>query len=173
MNPFALITRPIKDLSNAVLMPVKAVFVVGLCWAINAMTYTGVWWVKWVALGMGIATLMAVARGFRTLLLLALAGLGGRKDLQALRPGVPGAVRRLGATQQSRRGACEAGLDCSCHSFLSARKHRHHGPGPAALSGPGPAADDDHSFAAWGAGATPSVCHCSRRRMLPIDTQCK
>ena len=79
MNPFALITRPIKDLSNAVLMPVKAVFVVGLCWAINAMTYTGVWWVKWVALGMGIATLMAVARGFRTLLLLALAGWVGVK----------------------------------------------------------------------------------------------
>jgi len=79
MNPFAFITRPLKDLSNAVLMPFKAVFVVGLCWAINAMTYSGVWWVKWVALGMGIATLVALARGVRTLLVLALAGWVGMK----------------------------------------------------------------------------------------------
>ena len=79
MIPLAFITRPIKDLSNAVLMPFKAVFVVGLCWAINAMTFSGVWWVKWVALGMGIATLVAVARGVRTLLVLALAGWVGVK----------------------------------------------------------------------------------------------
>ena len=49
MNPLSFITRPVKALTNAVLMPFKAVFVVGLCWAINAMTYSGVWWVKWVA----------------------------------------------------------------------------------------------------------------------------
>lgn len=79
MNPLAFITRPIEDLNNAVLMPFKAVFVVGLCWAINAMTYTGVWWVKWVALGMGIAALVAVARGVRTLMVLALAGWVGLK----------------------------------------------------------------------------------------------
>lgn len=79
MNPLSFITRPIKDLTNAVLMPFKAVFVVGLCWAINAMTYSGVWWVKWVALGMGIATVVALARGLRTLLVLALAGWVGVK----------------------------------------------------------------------------------------------
>jgi hypothetical protein len=79
MNPLAFITRPVKDLTNAVVMPFKAVFVVGLCWAINAMTYSGVWWVKWVALGMGIATLVALARGLRTLLVLALAGWVGMK----------------------------------------------------------------------------------------------
>jgi hypothetical protein len=82
MNPLAFITRPIKDLTNAALMPFKAVFVVGLCWAINAMTYNGVWWVKWVALGMGIATLVALARGARTLLVLALAGWVGVKIYQ-------------------------------------------------------------------------------------------
>jgi hypothetical protein len=79
MNPLSFITRPIKDLTNAVLMPFKALFVVGLCWVINAMTYSGVWWVKWVALGMGIATLVALARGARTLLVLALAGWVGMK----------------------------------------------------------------------------------------------
>ena len=31
MNPLAFITRPVKDLTNAVVMPFKAVFVVGLC----------------------------------------------------------------------------------------------------------------------------------------------
>lgn len=79
MNPLSFITRPVKDLSNAVVMPFKAVFVVGLCWAINAMTFNGVWWVQWVALGMGIATVVALARGARTLLVLALAGWVGLK----------------------------------------------------------------------------------------------
>ncbi len=64
--------RPIKNLTDAVFMPFKAVFVVGLCALINAMTYSGQWWFKWVALGMGIATLVALARGIKTLLLLAL-----------------------------------------------------------------------------------------------------
>lgn len=79
MNPLAFITRPVEDLTNAVVMPFKAVFVVGLCWAINAMTFDGVWWVQWVALGMGIATVAALARGARTLLVLALAGWVGMK----------------------------------------------------------------------------------------------
>ena len=79
MNPLAFITRPIKDLSNAVLMPFKAVFVVGLCWAINAMTFSGVWWVKWVALGMGIAVIVSLARAAKTLLLLAMLAWAGKK----------------------------------------------------------------------------------------------
>ncbi len=77
MNPFSLITRPIKDLSEAVLMPFRAVFVVGLCWVINAMTFSGTWWVQWVALGMGIAVVVALARAARTLLVLALVAWGG------------------------------------------------------------------------------------------------
>lgn len=51
--------RPIKDLTDAVTMPFRALFVVGICWVINAMTSPGHWWVWWVALGMGIATLVA------------------------------------------------------------------------------------------------------------------
>lgn len=78
MNPFKLITRPVKDLTEAVLMPLRAIFVVGLCWVINAMTYAGTWWVKWVALGMGIAVVVALGRAVRTLLVLALVAWGGR-----------------------------------------------------------------------------------------------
>jgi hypothetical protein len=69
--------RPVNDLVDAVTMPFKALFVVGLCWAINAMTFSGTWWVKWVALGMGIATVVALARGLRTFVVLALAAAAG------------------------------------------------------------------------------------------------
>jgi len=70
--------RPIKDLTDAVTMPLRALFVVGLCWVINAMTSPGHWWVWWVALGMGIATLLSLARGIRTAAVLALVYFGGR-----------------------------------------------------------------------------------------------
>lgn len=77
MNPIKAVTRPFSDLANAVVMPFKAVFVVGLCWVINAMTSPGHWWVKWVALGMGIAVLVAWARAAKSLLTLAvIAGVG-------------------------------------------------------------------------------------------------
>lgn len=72
MNPLHLITRPVRDLTRAVVLPFKALFVVGLCFAINAMTSPGHWWVKWVALGMGIAVLVAWARALRTLLVIGL-----------------------------------------------------------------------------------------------------
>ena len=65
-----------------VTMPLKALFVVGLCGLINYMTFNGTWWVKWVALGMGIATVVALAKGLRTLLLLALIWWAGRKIYQ-------------------------------------------------------------------------------------------
>jgi hypothetical protein len=78
MNPISMITRPVRDLADAVLLPFKAVFVVGLCFVINWMTSPGYWWVKWVALGMGIAVLVAWARAARTLLLLALVAWVGR-----------------------------------------------------------------------------------------------
>ena len=69
--------NPLRDLSQAFVMPFKALFVVGLCAVINAMTYSGHWWVKWVALGMGIATVVALAKGARTLALVALVALAG------------------------------------------------------------------------------------------------
>lgn len=77
MNPFDLIFRPVKHLTEAVVMPFRAVFVVGLCGVINWMTYGGHWWVKWVALGMGIAVLVAWARAAKTLAVLALVAWGG------------------------------------------------------------------------------------------------
>ncbi len=82
MNPIRFITRPVKDLTQAVVMPFKALFVVGLCGLINAMTTPGHWWVQWVALGMGIAVLVAWARAARTLLLLAVVGFVGWKIYQ-------------------------------------------------------------------------------------------
>ncbi len=69
--------RPIKDLTDAVTMPFKALFVIGLCGVINWFTFSGYWWVKWVALGMGIATIVALARGFRTVFVLAVAAAAG------------------------------------------------------------------------------------------------
>jgi hypothetical protein len=69
--------NPIRDLSRAITMPLKALFVVGLCAVINAMTSPGHWWFQWVALGMGIATVVALAKGLRTFLVLGLlAGAG-------------------------------------------------------------------------------------------------
>jgi hypothetical protein len=82
MNPFSFVTRPIRDLTQAVVMPFKALFVVGLTGAINAMTYHGLWWFKWVALGMGLAVLVAFARAAKTLLLLALVAWVGMKIYQ-------------------------------------------------------------------------------------------
>ncbi len=79
MSLVKTVTRPFSQLTDAVFMPFKAVFVVGLCGAINAMTFHGVWWVKWVALGMGIATVVALARGFKALLVLGVVGWIGMK----------------------------------------------------------------------------------------------
>ena len=69
--------NPLRDLTQALTMPFRALFVVGLCAVINAMTYSGHWWVKWVALGMGIATVVALAKGARSLAVLALVALVG------------------------------------------------------------------------------------------------
>lgn len=82
MNPLRFILSPIRDLTQAVMMPFKALFVVGLTGIINSMTYHGVWWFKWVALGMGIAVLVAFARAARTLIVLALAAWVGMKIYQ-------------------------------------------------------------------------------------------
>ena len=79
MNPFKFVTQPVKNLADAVLMPLKALWVIALTGAINAMTYHGQWWFKWVAFGMGIAVLMAWGRAARTLLVLALVAWVGMK----------------------------------------------------------------------------------------------
>lgn len=79
MGLFKSATLPFSQIADAVFMPFKTVFVVGLCWVINTLTYNGNWWVKWVALGMGIATVVALARGIKALLLLALVAWVGNK----------------------------------------------------------------------------------------------
>ncbi|MEP7155456.1 MAG: hypothetical protein ABI905_06765 [Betaproteobacteria bacterium] len=70
MNPF----KPITNLTDAIVFPFKAIFVVGLCFAINAMTNPGHWWAQWVALGMGIALLRVWGRALSTVLTTAVAG---------------------------------------------------------------------------------------------------
>jgi hypothetical protein len=82
MNPLRALFSPITDVTRAIVMPFKALFVVGLTGTINAMTYHGVWWFKWVALGMGIAVLVAFAKAARALLLLALVAWVGSKIYQ-------------------------------------------------------------------------------------------
>lgn len=72
MNPFKIVTRPVRHVGEAIVAPFRALFVVGLCWLINAWTSPGHWWVQWVALGMGIYVLVAWARAFKSLLLLGL-----------------------------------------------------------------------------------------------------
>jgi len=82
MNPFSLVTRPVQDLMQALVMPFRALFVIGLTGTINAMTYTGVWWFKWVALGMGIAVIASLGRALKSALLLALVAWVGWKIYQ-------------------------------------------------------------------------------------------
>ena len=77
MNPLRFVFSPVRDITKAIVMPFKALFVVGLTGTINAMTYHGVWWFKWVALGMGIAVLVSLARAAKTIALLALIAWGG------------------------------------------------------------------------------------------------
>ena len=82
MNPFKLVTGPVSDIAGAIAMLFRPVFVVGLTGLINAMTYSGVWWFKWVALGMGIAVVVSLARAAKSLLLLALVAWVGWKIYQ-------------------------------------------------------------------------------------------
>ena len=49
MNPFNAITRPVKNLTDAITMPFRAAFVIGLTGFINYATFSGDWWFKWVA----------------------------------------------------------------------------------------------------------------------------
>jgi len=73
MNPLnILFNNPVADVVRAVVMPFKALFVVGICFLINYMTFAGYWWVKWVAFGMGIAVLVAWARLLKSLFIVAI-----------------------------------------------------------------------------------------------------
>lgn len=78
MNPLNFVFSPISNITRAIVLPFKALFVVGLCALINTMTSPGHWWFQWVALGMGIAVLVAFARAAKSLLVLALLYFGGR-----------------------------------------------------------------------------------------------
>ena len=56
---------------------VTAPFIFAMLFVINWMTTPGQWWIQWVALGMGIAWVIALLRVFRAFLLLGgLAALG-------------------------------------------------------------------------------------------------
>lgn len=90
--------RPIRDLGRALTMPLKALFVVALCAVINLLASPGHWWVQWVALGMGIATVVALARGLRSALALGLLALAGAWLLRRLR----GGAQRPAASSQAR-----------------------------------------------------------------------
>ena len=105
MNPLRFVLQPIENLADAVLMPLKALFVVALCGLVNWMTYSGQWWVKWVALGMGIAVVVAWARAARTLLVLALVAWVGWKIYQ--RYGEAGRARWDDWVRRARPQAAE------------------------------------------------------------------
>jgi hypothetical protein len=78
MKPFSFVTDPINSLWDAVAKPFKAAFVVGLCYFINRVTSPDNPWWHWVALGMSIAVLVAWARAFKTIVLLAVIFYVGR-----------------------------------------------------------------------------------------------
>ncbi|HUN94455.1 MAG TPA: hypothetical protein VMU33_20550 [Burkholderiaceae bacterium] len=78
MNPIAFAFAPIDSLWRAVSMPLRAAFVIGICYAINRFTSPAHPWWHWVAFGMGIAVLVAWARAARTIVLLIAAYYVGR-----------------------------------------------------------------------------------------------
>jgi hypothetical protein len=69
MFPFNLPLTLAKDLTAAVTYPFRMLFVIGLCAFINYFTSPGVWWVQWVAFGMGIGLITVWARAFKALVL--------------------------------------------------------------------------------------------------------
>jgi hypothetical protein len=84
MSNLSSLPRPLRNLTDAVLMPFRALLVVGITGTINAATYSGDWWFKWVALGMGIAVLVSLVRAFKTLVVLGLVAWAGRRLWQRL-----------------------------------------------------------------------------------------
>jgi len=69
--------NPVSDLVRAIIFPFKFVFVVGICWFINAMTSPDEHWWYWVAFGMTIALVVNLMRGLRAIVTTAgVAGVG-------------------------------------------------------------------------------------------------
>jgi len=68
MNPLSFVASPITDITTAITYPFKMVFVVGMCAFINYITSPGVWWVQWVAFGMGIGLIAVWFRAAKTLI---------------------------------------------------------------------------------------------------------
>jgi hypothetical protein len=60
--------NPISTLHQAITLPFKAIFVIGICAFINVSTSPGHWWVQWVVLGMGIAVITAWARAVKVMI---------------------------------------------------------------------------------------------------------
>ena len=125
MNPFAFVTRPVTDVVRAVTVPLKALWVVGLTGFINAVTYSGHWWFKWVAFGMGIAVLVAWARAARTLLLLALVAFVGWKIYQ-----------RYGAAARARFDDWVARTQPQAAQVIQALRSPTASPSPSPAPGP-------------------------------------
>ena len=61
LNPL----EPVGALLKAITFPIKAVFIVGLCYFINWFTSPHDWWAQWVLFGMVIATLCVWMRALR------------------------------------------------------------------------------------------------------------
>jgi hypothetical protein len=94
--------KPIRDLTRAVTMPFQALFVVGVCALINAVTSPGHWWLQWVALGMGIATVVALAKGLRAALVLGLVAFVGWWLYRRYGPSARDAFARWASSTQPR-----------------------------------------------------------------------
>ena len=58
-----------RNTAHAVGFLFKAPFILLLVFVVNWMTYTGQWWFKWAALGIGIAWVISLLRVIRTMVL--------------------------------------------------------------------------------------------------------
>lgn len=66
MNPLSAIPV-VSEITRAITYPFKMIFVVGLCAFINYFTSPGVWWVQWVAFGMGIGLIAVWVKAIRAI----------------------------------------------------------------------------------------------------------
>ncbi len=66
MNPLSAIPV-VSEITRAITYPFKMIYVVGLCAFINYFTSPGVWWVQWVAFGMGIGLIAVWAKAIRAI----------------------------------------------------------------------------------------------------------
>ena len=74
MNPLSAIPV-VSDITRAITYPFRMIFVVGLCAFINYFTSPGVWWVQWVAFGMGIGLIVVWAKAIRAVGVAAIAAI--------------------------------------------------------------------------------------------------